>query len=450
LFLHTKLSGNPKLDKAGTINRDPYTMFRDYTESGPALMTGDDGKIIGRFILENTSTTIANTIRRLVLTETRSAGFRADLTNSADPGVTIRKNTSAIFNEMLAHRMTLVPLGVRNLDSFDPKRYECVLHIKNEVRGPITPDTLRHVSASDFIVRERQEDGSFADLGTAGAAALFPVDPITKQSALIITLRPQWNPEQPAEEVDLTAYPVIGRGREYMGFCPVSQCSFENTRDEDPVRQERFFTEWLAAFKKVADPSALTAEQAATHRQEWMTLGVQRCFQVDDRGEPNSFSFTVESVGVRPVPDIVAEGIRAAIDLVAPYADSEKTIEELGLTIQPIDSRMNGVDVLFEDQEHTLGNLLQTLITEEYLEREAADSPITFAGYKVRHPLHRAMTLRIGIREGAAAGGNNTAIARQVISVAAAKAKTIFEDLGRAWAAVAGSSTTATGPELEG
>lgn len=112
---------------------------------------------------------------------------------------------------------------------------------------------------------------------------------------------------------------------------------------------------------------------------------------------------------------------------------------------------MNGVDVLFEGQEHTLGNLLQTLITEEYLDREAADSPITFAGYKVRHPLHRAMTLRIGIREGAAAGGNNAAIARQVISVAAAKAKTIFEDLGRAWAAVAGSSGSATAvPELEG
>jgi DNA-directed RNA polymerase subunit L len=431
-------------------------MFSNYTESGPALMTGDDGKIIGRFILENTNTTIANTLRRLILTETRSAGFRADLTDRANPGVVIRKNTSAIFNEMLAHRLTLVPLGVRNLDSFDPKRYECLLHIKNEVRGPITADTLRHVTASDFRVRERQEDGSFTELGAPGSEALFPVDPITKQSSLLVTLRPQWNPEQPEEEVDLTAYPVIGRGREFMGFSPVSQCSFENTRDEDPVRQERFFTEWLAAFKKVADPTSLSAEQVGTFRQEWMTLGVQRCFLVDDRGEPNSFTFTVESVGVRPVPDIVAEGIRAAVELVAPYADSEKTADELGLTVQPVDSRMNGVDMLFEGQEHTLGNLLQTLITEEYLDREAADSPITFVGYKVRHPLHRVMTLRLGIRDGAAPGGDNAAIARQVISVAAAKAKAIFEDLGRAWAAAAGASGGAgaaagpLAPELEG
>lgn len=412
--------------------------FRNYTESGPALMTGDDGRIIGQFTLEGTNTTIANTLRRLILTETRSVSFRADLTNRADPGVQIRRNTSCIFNEMLAHRLTLLPLGVRNLDDFDPKRYECVLRVKNENRGPITEETLRYVTASDFSVRERQEDGTFTDLGAPGTAALFPVDPITKEASLLVTLRPQWNPEQPPEEIDLTAYPVIGRGRDFMGFCPVSQCSFENTRDEDPVRQEQFFKEWLAAFKKVADPASLTAEQAGSYRQEWMTLGVQRCFLVDARGEPNSFSFTVESVGVRPVPDIVAEGIRAAIELVTPYADGDKTVDELGLTIQPVDSRMNGVDVLFDGQEHTLGNLLQTLITEEYLDREAADSPITYVGYKVRHPLHRVMTLRIGVREGA--GADNAAIAREVIAVAAAKAKTIFEEMGRAWAARAGGA----------
>jgi DNA-directed RNA polymerase subunit L len=426
-------------------------MFRNYTESGPTLLTDAGAKSIGKFTLVDTSTTIANTLRRCILTETRSVGFRADLTNAADPGVVIRKNTSVIFNEMLAHRLTLIPLGVRNIDAFDPSRYECVLTLQNDTKGPIANANLRHVKTSDFIVREKQADGTFETLNAAATAALFPKDTITNDTPLIITLRPQWNAEQPAEEIDLTAYPVIGRGREFMGFCPVSQCSFANTLDTDPVRQEQFFSEWLASFKKISDLSSVPPEVIEAHRKEWSTLSVQRCFLVDDKGEPNSFDFTVESVGIRPVQDIVAEGIQAVINLIEPYADSSKSMDDLGITTQPVDSRMNGIDVVIDGQEHTLGNLLQTLITELYLDTGAPDSPITFAGYKVRHPLQRKVTLRLGIREGLAT--DPAALAREVIATAAARAMAIFQDLARSWAAsvsgVAGAGGEAV-PELDG
>jgi DNA-directed RNA polymerase subunit L len=414
-------------------------MFRNYTESGPSLLTDDSQRLIGRFTLEGTSTTVANTLRRCILVETRSVGFRADLTNAADPGIVIRKNTSVIFNEMLAHRMTLVPLAVVRIDEFDPTRYQCVLNVRNDAKGPVETGGLLHVSAGDFRVMEKQEDGSFTDAGLPAAKAMFPADPITKQSSLLVTLRPQWNPEQPPEEVDLTAYPVIGRGRDHMGFCPVSQCSFENTRDEDPVRQEQFFTEWLKSFKKIEDPTAVTPEVLAGHRKEWSNMAIQRCFLVDDKGEPNSFGFTVESVGIRPVKDIVAEGIKAVIDLVSPYADTAKSFEDLGITSQPPDSRMSGVDLAFAEQEHTLGNLLQAIITELYIDAGAPDSPLQFAGYKVRHPLHRVMTLRLGFREGAAADP------RSIVATAAEKARTIFEELGRAWSSVVGGTAGAGG-----
>ena len=426
-------------------------MFRQYVESGPSLLTDPSQRIVGTFMLESTSATIANTLRRCILTETRSVGFRADLTNAADPGITIRKNVSVIFNEMLAHRLTLVPAAVRNLDGFDPTRYQCVLAVKNNKKGPIEEGGLLHVTAADFRVHEKQEDGSFADLGLPAASAMFPVDPITKQASLIVTLRPQWNTEQPPEEIDLTAYPVIGRGRDHMGFCPVSQCSFENTLDKDPVRREQFFTEWLAAFKKITDPTTESPDVIANHRQEWNTMAIQRCFIVNDRGEPSSFRFTVESVGVRPVKDIVAEGIRAVIDLVSPYAAAEATMEALKMTARSSDSRMNGIDILFEGQEHTLGNLLQTLITELYLDSGAVDSPITYVGYKIRHPLHRIMTLRFGF---ATEGDSEqkTAIARQIITAAAEKAVSIFRGLESGWASFVGSGGSNSGsaaPELE-
>lgn len=421
--------------------------FHSYSEEGPALLTDASTKSRATFVLDNTNTTIANTLRRCILTETRSVGFRADLTKAADPGVRIRKNTSVIFNEMLAHRLTLLPLAVRNLSDFDPSRYECVLRVKNEKRGPITEENLLHVKAADFLIREKDATGTFQDLTSAATAALFPADPITRDTSLLLTLRPQWNPEQPPEEIDLTAYPVIGRGREFVGFCPVSQCTFANTIDESPVRQEEFFKTWLVDYKKVTDPTTLAPEVLETFRQEWSNMAIQRCFLVDEKGQPNSFTFTVESVGVRPVQDLVLEGIRSILELVAPYTDPATPAAEIGLTIQPADARLTGVDVMFDGQKHTLGNLLQTLITELYLEDEALDMPLTYVGYRVRHPLHNIMTLRIGVKEVAA--GEAVGIARQAIASAAQRAQTIFQDLARSWEALVGGSVAAASAAIE-
>jgi len=395
--------------------------------------------------------TVANTLRRMILTETRSVGFKADLTDPVNPGVKINKNTSVIFNEMLAHRLTLLPLGVVQIDTFKPDRYECVLRRRHDAVGTAEP---MHVKATDFALREKQEDGSWAEMPQAAVAAMFPADPITRDTSLIVTLRSQWNPEQPPEEVDLVAYPVIGTGRDFMGFSPVSQATFGNTIDPDPVRQERFFYEWLAAYKKITDPTdaaVISPEMLEKYRKEWQIMAIQRCFVTDERGEPSSFDFTVESVGVRPVPDIVAEAIRAAADLVRPYASAETAAADLRITAQPPDSRMIGIDLTFDGQEHTLGCLLQSFVTELYLDSASGpapvDGPITYVGYKVKHPLKREVTLRFGIRDAAA---DAMSVARQVVAAAATKAVTVFEELGRSWAAAtSGGGAAAVAPASE-
>lgn len=399
-------------------------MFRSYTEEGPALLTDPDAKIRGRFILES-STTIANTLRRAILMDTRSVGFRADLTNDADPGIKITKNTGPIFNEMLAHRLTLIPIGVRNLVDFDPGRYEIALKVSN------TSTETIHVTCDQIVVREKGDNGLFTPVGPDVTAAMFPADPITKMTCLITTLRPQWNSDLPPDEIDLVAYPVIGKGREFMGFCPVAQCAFENTRDDDPVRQESFFNDWLASFKKVVEPSTLEPSVLENYRSEWRTMAIQRCFVVNAAGEPSSFSFVVESVGVRPVRDLVAEGIKAVIDLVAPYADPAMPLKELGMSVVALDSRMSGMRLIFMDQEHTLGCLLEAMIHELYLKVEDPTAPVTYAAYKVPHPLEKKMHIILGNHQG---GAVTEQVCRDVIVAAAAKARSIFEEMGRAWA----------------
>jgi DNA-directed RNA polymerase subunit L len=410
-------------------------MFRNYKPEGPSLLTDATDKIRARFTLEGSTTTIANTLRRCVMAHTRSVSFKADLTNAANPGIVVRKNTSVIFNEMLVHRITLIPLAVRRIDEFDPKSIECTLTLRN------TSASLMHVKASDFKIVQKGPEGE----EEIPSSSLFPPDPITGDTCLITTLRPAVGAA--VEEIDLTAYPVIGTGAEFMGFCPVSQCSYGNTQDPDPIRQEQFFNEWLADFKKIANPAEVPPDVIAKHKVEWSTMAYQRCFKISETtGEPNSFDFVVESVGVRPVKDIIAEGIQAVLNIVTPYANTETPSAELGITTQPVDSRMaNGLDVNIAGHDHTLGNLLQTMITEIYLNNEAPDAPITFVGYKVPHPLYKTVRIRVGIRDGVA--GDPATIARQVIAMGAQRAVQIFQDLAREWAAVSAPGSLAVGPE---
>jgi len=398
-------------------------MFSNYRTEGPPLLTDPAESIRARFTLEGVDTTIANTLRRCILAFTRSVGFRADLTDMANPGIQIRKNTSVIFNEMLAHRITLIPLAVRRLAEFDPKSMELTLSARN------TSASVMHVKASDFKIVQKSLDGE----EEIPSAALFPPDPITGDTCLITTLRPAAGAS--IEEIDLTAYPVIGSGEQFMGFSPVAQCSYGNTEDPDPVRQEQFFFEWLAEFKKIAEPASVPPEVIASHKVEWQTMAIQRCFKIsDDTGEPNSFDFVIESVGIRPVKDIVAEGIQAAIDLVTPFETTATPSAELGITTQPVDSRMTtGIDVNIAGQEHTLGNLLQSMITSNELDGEKPDARITYVGYKVPHPLHKSVRLRLGIRDTAA---DPAALARDIIAEAARKAIQIFQGLARAWSGI--------------
>ena len=420
-------------------------MFRNYRSEGPPLLTDPDEKIRVRFTLEGTSTTVANTLRRCTLSNTRSVGFRANLTDAANPGIAFRKNTSVIFNEMLAHRLTLIPLAVRRIDEFDPKSIECILKIRNE-----SPN-LMNVTAADIKIMQK---GAGAGAGAVEgeeipSSALFPPDPITGDTCLITTLRPATGSGSVVEEIDLTAYPVVGTGAQFMGFCPVSQCSYGNTEDPDPVRQEQFFFEWLSEFKKIAEPGAVPPEVLAKHKVEWSTMANQRCFKTDAAtGEPNSFDFVIESVGIRSVKEIIAEAIQSVITMLTPFANTETPSAELGITTQPVDSRMtNGIDVNIANHEHTLGNLLQTVLTDIYLNTEAPDAPISYAGYKVPHPLHKSVRMRIGVREGVA--GDPAVIARQVIAMAAQRGIQIFEDLAREWTNVTPVAVVAP-PVLEG
>jgi DNA-directed RNA polymerase subunit L len=354
-----------------------------------------------QFTLSPIQVSYANTLRRLILTGVETIAFRSDMTSTGSTtDVEVKQNDTPMTNEMLADRIGLLPLCIPDPLQWKEDRYLFVLNATGN------KDNMTHVTASDFVVKEfistedskeeyeKQEKKEVI----VQSATFFPPNPRTGQTCLIATL-PRVVGSAP-QGIHIVAKATKGTGREHARFSPVSQCSYEYTLDTNPVRQETMFN----------------------------TMQIKRCFQINEKGEPYSFDFTIETVGCLTVPYIVKRACEVGENMCSRYVNLQQGDVPPEITITSSDSRIIGYDFLVRGHDHTLGNLLQTWLVENHIEG-TAEPKITYAGYCVPHPLRDEMVLRIGVEDG------EITTARKAFAEAAKGCVQLFQNLRQAWRA---------------
>jgi len=372
------------------------------------------------FTLSSSHVTYANTLRRLILTGVETVAFRADMTSTGTTtDVIVKRNDTPMTNEMLADRIGLLPIHVQ-----EPLKWKNEYVFELEVLGSDNKTT--YVSSGDFRIKTRAEIASQTaaeEEKSQSATAFFPPNSITGDTCLIATLQPGTGDRKQGIHIIATA--SIGTGREHARFSPVSQCTYEYTPDTDEQRRQTMFREWCASAKKV-NAVDRDSERVQELWREFNTMQVKRCFKVNDRGDPDSFDFVIETIGVLSVPYIVDRACAVGELMCNQYANIHMGDLPEGVTIKTADSRMIGYDFLFEKQDHTLGNLFQTWM-EQNLMADGASPQITYVGYCVPHPLRDVMVLRVGVAD------RLEDTARQAIAAAARGCGTIFKELRAEW-----------------
>ena len=87
------------------------------------------------FQIKDTEVAYVNTLRRMVLIGVESVAFRSDMNEQGGTtDVSITTNTTPMTNEMLAHRVGLVPVFCENPTKWDPEQYKFVLDVSNHVK----------------------------------------------------------------------------------------------------------------------------------------------------------------------------------------------------------------------------------------------------------------------------------------------------------------------------
>lgn len=380
-----------------------------------------------RFTLSPIQVSYANTLRRLILTGVETIAFRSDMTSTGSTtDVEVKQNDTPMTNEMLADRIGLLPLCIPDPLQWKEDRYLFVLNATGN------KDSMTHVTASDFIVKEfistedsKEEYEKQEKKEVIAQNTFFPPNPRTGQTCLIATL-PRVVGSAP-QGIHIVAKATKGTGREHARFSPVSQCSYEYTLDTNPLRQETMFTQWLTSAKKIGALER-ESERYKELKREFNTMQIKRCFQINEKGEPYSFDFTIETVGCLTVPYIVKRACEVGENMCSRYVNLQQGDVPPEITISSSDSRIIGYDFLVRGHDHTLGNLLQTWLVEHHIEG-TAEPKITYAGYCVPHPLRDEMVLRIGVEDG------EITTARKAFAEAAKGCVQLFQNLRQAWRA---------------
>jgi DNA-directed RNA polymerase II subunit RPB3 len=375
------------------------------------------------FSLSPVHVTYANTLRRLILTGVTTVAFRSDMTaTGSTTDVKVKRNDTPMTNEMLADRIGLLPIYVT-----DPLSWKDEYLFTLKVIGD--KDKTTYVTSSHFkITKNVPPSGDDEKEEIIPTETFFPAHPITRDTCLIATLQP--GAIQQAIEIVATA--TKGTGREHARFSPVSQCSYEYTPNTDAGERETMLHKWLEVTKKVTEIDKQSQRYAELER-EFNTMQVKRCFLVNDKGEPYSFDFTIESAGVLEVPYIVDQACQVGENMCNRYALLDRGDIPDDITITSADTRIIGYDFLFRGHDHTLGNLLQTWLVEHHIEGDAQPK-ITYAGYCVPHPLRDEMVLRIGVED------DKESTARLAVAEAAKGCAQMFKEMRATWGSVTGAS----------
>jgi len=243
---------------------------------------------VARFTISGVSTSFANMLRRAMV---------AELPTLAIEDVRIYDNTSVLFDEMLAHRLGLIPLRT-DLDQYRP-RSECTCEGEGcpactaiytlSVEGPAT------VYSSDLIPQ---------DPDAAPAEAEIPIIELDTDQKIV-----------------LEAHAVVSTGKEHAKWQAVTACGYKNY----PIITVDEKCDGCGMCIDECPRDVLEAGQGKVRvnrgRQEFCSLcrlceraclaggiGTEPAIHID--ADENRFIFVVESDGSMPIREIIERALQ--------------------------------------------------------------------------------------------------------------------------------------------
>lgn len=320
-------------------------MFRNYSHDTK------DPSNKHSFEIYDVDIAIVNGIRRTILTDIPIPGMIGEDAST----IKMIRNDGPLHNEIISHRIGLLPVCLTEdeIENYEDNSIEFELNILNNTA------TTKNVTSADISGTLNDKAITKKDMEN-----IFPKNEITDSHILITRLRAN-------EGIHFKASVVKKTARYNSAFSPVS----------------------LANFFYIQNP-ALAKEKESV-------LDKERAYFTNEYGEANAVQFEIEpinnNIGPRYLVNKAIEILIAKLETLITNITS-RDIGTNGVKLTQFDNLPNTYEFNIENEDDTLGNIIQSIIHNKYVRNTKAtveNMRCSYIGYICPHPLKTEMILRI-------------------------------------------------------
>ena len=315
-------------------------------------ISSEDNKLT--FTISNVDLSVVNAFRRTLLSDIPVIVFRTF--PYEDNMATIEINTTRLNNEIIKQRLSCVPIYINDLQ-FPVSDYEIEIDVKND------SDEMVYVTTKDIKVKNKTNEKYILD---SDKLKMFPPDPITGDFIDLVRLRPKNTSDKEGEHIKLTCGFSIGTAGENSMFNVVTTCSFGNTPDKIKLSDL-----WNEREKELNE---IDSKTIAAYKKDFDVIEGQRNFI------KNSYDFIIETNNIYNNNELfilAASIINKKIDQLL------KNLVNKNIITPITDNMPNSFEVMLENEDYTIGKLLESQLYTSYFEKEKAFNYISF---KKNHP----------------------------------------------------------------
>lgn len=336
----------------------------------PTITNLQEDSGILKFKLYNVNISLANTLRRVILSDIPCIVFRTS--THEENKATFHINTTRMNNEIIKQRLSCIPIHIKDL-KFPIDDYELEIDVKNNTANII------YITTEDFKIKNLKTN---TYLNQSSTKQIFPANQYTNNYIDFVRLRPKLAENIDGEHLKMNCGLSIGTAKENGSFNMVSTCSYGLSFDAARIQEE-----WEKKKKELL-ANGTEKEDIEFEKKDWLLLDAKRITEKD------SFDFIVESVGVYDNFEIVQTAAKIVMKnlkkAVMKIQDNPEFIKESTSTID------NAYDIILENEDFTIGKLLEYIMYEKYF---VQSKDLTYCGFLKPHPHLDYSILRLAFAE---------------------------------------------------